>query len=81
MIVCYHRSSSLGTLEFCEQKYFLQYNLSYKDKQNKKALMGTIVHKVMQTLGDKKIAMAKGLDFVDDEETGKKISFEDCDNI
>lgn len=43
--------------------------------------MGTIVHKVMQTLGDKKIAMAKGLDFVDDEETGKKISFEDCDNI
>ena len=38
MIVCYHRSSSLGTLEFCEQKYFLQYNLSLKDKTNKKAI-------------------------------------------
>ena len=38
MIVCYHRSSSLGTLDFCEQKYFLQYNLAFKDKSNKKAL-------------------------------------------
>ena len=53
MIICYHRSSSLGTLEFCEQKYFLQYNLSLKDRTNKKALMGTIVHKALQVLGDK----------------------------
>ena len=68
MIVCYHRSSSLGTLEFCEQKYFLQYNLSYKDKTNKKALMGTITHKVMQILGDKSLAVAKGEDKVVDDE-------------
>ena len=38
--------------------------------------MGTITHKVMQTLGDKKIAMKNGLDFVEDEETGKKLSLE-----
>jgi|TARA_R110002020_G_scaffold5117_25_gene21744 hypothetical protein len=81
MIVCYHRSSSLGTLEFCQQKYFLQYNLSFKDKQNKKALMGTITHKVMQTLGDKKVAMNKGLDLVEDEETGKTLTFEECDDL
>jgi ATP-dependent helicase/DNAse subunit B len=81
MIVCYHRSSSLGTLEFCEQKYFLQYNLSLKDKQNKKALMGTITHKVMQTLGDKKVAMKKGLDIVEDEETGKTLTLEQCDDL
>ena len=43
--------------------------------------MGTIVHKVMQTLGDKKLAIINGEDFVEDEETGKKISLEDCDNI
>ena len=73
MIVCYHRSSSLGTLEFCQQKYFLQYNLSFKDKTNAKALMGTITHKVMQTLGDKKVAMNKGLNIVEDEETGRVI--------
>ena len=81
MIVCYHRSSSIGTLEFCEQKYFLQYNLSLKDKTNKKALMGTITHKVMQTLGDKKVAMNKGLDIVEDEETGKNLTLEECDDL
>ena len=43
--------------------------------------MGTITHKVMQTLGDKKVAMEKGLDFVEDDETGKKLSLEECDNI
>ena len=68
MIVCYHRSSSLGTLEFCEQKYFLQYNLSLKDSTNKKALMGTIVHKALQVLGDKKLCMDRGnKSFTDDE--------------
>jgi ATP-dependent helicase/DNAse subunit B len=81
MIVCYHRSSSLGTLEFCQQKYFLQYNLSFKDKTNKKALMGTIVHKVMQTLGDKKIAMNNGLKKVEDEETGKTLTLDECDDL
>ena len=81
MIICYHRSSSLGTLEFCEQKYFLQYNLSLKDKTNKKALMGTITHKVMQTLGDKKVAIRDGVDFVNDEETGKQLSLEECDDL
>ena len=81
MIVCYHRSSSLGTLEFCQQKYFLQYNLSFKDKTNKKALMGTIVHKVMQTLGDKKIAMNNGLKQVEDDETGKTLTLDECDDL
>tara|TARA_Y100001934_G_scaffold249841_1_gene311647 strand:- start:1937 stop:2962 length:1026 start_codon:yes stop_codon:yes gene_type:complete len=81
MLVCYHRSSSLGTLEFCQQKYFLQYNLSFKDKTNKKALMGTITHKVMQTLGDKKVAMNKGLDIVDDDETGRQLTLAECDDI
>lgn len=81
MIVCYHRSSSLGTLEFCEQKYFLQYNLSLKDKTNKKALMGTITHKVMQTLGDKKVAMNNNLDIVEDEETGRNLTLDECDDL
>ena len=43
--------------------------------------MGTITHKVMQTLGDKKIAMNKGLDVVEDEETGKTLTLEECDNL
>tara|TARA_R110002020_G_scaffold205000_4_gene409417 strand:+ start:8 stop:1027 length:1020 start_codon:yes stop_codon:yes gene_type:complete len=80
MIVCYHRSSSLGTLEFCEQKYFLQYNLSYKDKTNKKALMGTITHKVMQILGDKSLAIIKGEDKVVDDELGT-FTLKQCDDL
>ena len=59
----------------------MQYNLSFKDKTNKKALMGTIVHKVMQTLGDKKIAMNKGLDVVEDDETGKTLTLKECDDL
>ena len=43
--------------------------------------MGTITHKVMQTLGDKKIAIDKGLDVVEDDETGKTLTLEECDNL
>ena len=43
--------------------------------------MGTITHKVMQTLGDKKLAIINGDSFVEDEETGDRLSLEDCDNI
>ena len=56
MIICYHRSSSLGTFEMCEMKYFFQYVLGMKDKTNKKAVLGTVFHRVMQVLADKKIA-------------------------
>lgn len=43
--------------------------------------MGTITHKVMQTLGDKKVAMNKGLDIVEDEETGRDLTLEECDDL
>lgn len=67
MLVCYHRSSSIGTLSFCEQKYFLTYNLGMKDKQNLKATMGTVVHKCMETLGNVLIAKREGKRKVKDE--------------
>ena len=67
MLICYIRSSSLGTLAFCEQKYFLTYNLGMKDKQNLKATMGTIVHKCMETLGNVVIAKREGKRKVKDE--------------
>ena len=80
MIVCYHRSSSLGTLEFCEQKYFLQYNLGLKDKTNKKALMGTIVHKALQLLGDQKLCTLRGNKSFTDEELGR-FKVQDCNYL
>jgi len=43
--------------------------------------MGTITHKVMQTLGDKKVAMKNGLDIVEDDETGRNLTLEECDDL
>ena len=43
--------------------------------------MGTITHKVMQTLGDKKVAMNKGLEIVEDEETGRNLTLDECDDL
>lgn len=56
MICCTMRSSSVGTLDFCEMKFALTYNFGEKDKNNKKAILGVIVHRAMQVLGDKSIA-------------------------
>lgn len=50
MIICYARSSSLKDWEYCPQKYFINYNLGIKEPPNKKAVMGTITHKVLEWL-------------------------------
>lgn len=71
MIVCYLRSSSIGTYSFCEMKYFFAYVLGYKDKDNGKAVQGTVVHKCLEVLGRIKMATDKGLKTVVDEEFGK----------
>lgn len=44
----------------CEMKYSLIYNFGFKDKQNKKATLGTIVHRALQVLGDASIAKRNG---------------------
>ena len=80
MIICYHRSSSLGTFEFCQMKYFFQYVLGFKDRTNKKALMGTIVHRALQVLGDKKLAQTKGEDKLVNDDI-QDLTFEECDDI
>jgi ATP-dependent helicase/DNAse subunit B len=80
MIICYHRSSSLGTFEMCEMKYFFQYVLGMKDKTNKKAVLGTVFHRVMQVLADKKIAqLNKKKKLVNDDI--QNLTFAECDDI
>ena len=80
MLICYHRSSSLGTLEFCEQKFFLQYNLGLKDKTNKKALMGTVVHRALQVLGDKNLAQKNKVGKVINDDI-PNLSYKKCDDL
>lgn len=80
MLICYHRSSSLGTLEMCEMKYFFQYVLGMKDKTNKKAVLGTVIHRAMQVLADKKIAQGKKEKSLKNDDI-KNLTFAQCDDI
>jgi len=61
-------------------KYFFQYVLGFKDRTNKKALMGTIVHRALQVLGDKKLAIANNKDKVENDDI-KDLTLEECDDI
>lgn len=67
MIITYLRSSSYSKFDFCQQSYFLNYVLGIREKSNKAAELGTIVHKVMECL-----AICKKL-----EQEGKPIQFKD----
>lgn len=64
----YIRSSSWGSYEMCPMKYFFVYELGMKDKQNVKALMGSVMHKNLELLGKAKIAQqSKKRQFKDDD--------------
>jgi hypothetical protein len=54
MEIAYARSSSLGTYEYCQLKYYMIYNLGLQEDPNKKTIMGTIAHKVLEILASAK---------------------------
>lgn len=82
MIITYLRSSSLGTLEWCPQKYLLTYVLGFKDKSNVKAVMGSIMHKCLETLGSVNLARKAGKKKLKDDVFNNKLSdFDDLDMI
>jgi len=80
MMITFHRSSSLGALEFCEMKYFFQYVLGKKDKTNKRAVLGTIFHRAMQVLADKKIAQRDKKKKLENDDICD-MTFAECDDI
>ena len=55
----------------CPQQYFLSYVLGIPQKGNKKAEMGTIVHKVMEALAKAKKAVQDGESYFVDEVYGE----------
>lgn len=71
MICLYLRSSSIGTHRLCEQQYFLQYVLGMPELSNKRADIGTIVHKAMECLALYNLATKHGEDHIVDDELGK----------
>lgn len=50
MIVTYIRSSSYNNYSYCQMQYFITYVLGHQPTSGKKAELGTIVHKTMETL-------------------------------
>lgn len=71
MLITYIRSSSYGTYDFCPHKYFLSYGLGMKEPTGKKANLGSISHKVLETLARKAQAIQLGKSTFEDTELGK----------
>lgn len=66
------RSSSWGCHDYCEMKYFIQYNLGQEDTTNIKAEKGTVVHKVLEVLALIKMDIdGPNNGWVEDEALGK----------
>lgn len=80
MIICYHRSSSLGTLDMCEMQYYFTYVLGMKGKANKKAMLGTMTHRALQILADKKLAQQKKKRKLKNDDI-RDLTFAECDDI
>lgn len=70
MITLYLRSSSEGTHNLCELKYFIEYVLGFDGGEGKAATKGTITHKVLELSAARKFAQQNGDSFYSDEETG-----------
>jgi len=71
MICSYIRSSSYNNYDYCQMQYFMTYVLGFQSQSGKKADLGTIVHKVMETLANlKKLSQdnpkEKKISFIDD---------------
>jgi len=82
MIITYLRSSSYGSHEMCPMKYFLEYNLGWKGPSNIKAEKGTIVHKVLEILGEIKLQQQLGADTFEDDVVGTvDVSDYDVDDL
>lgn len=75
MIINFFRSSLLGSWSYCEQKTFLTYNLGYSEPANKKAVMGTATHAVLESLALGKKYLQENPDtnivIIDHEQLGK----------
>lgn len=74
MIIEFFRSSSYNNWDYCQQQYYLNYVLGLPRSESKKALKGTITHKVLECLAILKFNLDKnpGIEYTEfDEDIGK----------
>lgn len=70
MIVTYLRSSSISSYTWCAHKFFISSNLGIKEPSGQKAELGNIVHKALELLARKKLAIQNNEEKFSDEELG-----------
>jgi len=78
--ITYIRSSSYGSHEMCEMKYFGEYALGHKGLSNRAADKGTIVHKVMEILAEWKHCHQRGETYFNDDILGQCFISENLDD-
>lgn len=71
MFVIYLRSSSIGDFLSCQHKYYLGYTLGIQLDSNQAAKKGVVVHKAMELLARKKIAVQNKEKFFTEDDTKK----------
>lgn len=71
MIITYLRSSSYGSWSLCPMQYTLGYNVGIKDPGNVKAARGNVVHKALELLAHKKLAIQNGKTTFTEDESGR----------
>jgi hypothetical protein len=82
MLITYFRSSSFNQFNLCQQLYFLDYVLGIPSGSNKRAEIGTIVHKALECLALAKLSQQKGRKTFDDEHFGRvKVRLDDDDFV
>ncbi len=81
MLVVYLRSSSIGTFKLCEFDYYLTYELGLDKPSGKAARIGNCVHKALELLARKKLALQNGLTSFVEPESNKTFNVLDVDNF
>lgn len=83
MIITYLRSSSYGSYSLCPMQYALDYVVGLKSEGNVKAARGNVVHKALELLAHRKLAMQNGKPSFTEDETNtvfnvETMTEEDC---
>lgn len=72
------RSSSYNADDFCEMRFFIEYNLGIRGYAGASAIRGTITHKVLEIMALQQLAVQNGQSSsVLDNETGCSFAIED----
>lgn len=77
MLIAYLRSSSYGQYDKCAFSYYLQYVLGWRTPSWKSGDIGSMLHKVMEFLAKKRLAIVAGEKTFHDDESNREYSIDE----